>query len=251
MKLHAKHWRSVYVPKALAVGEGPDTWSAYFSQQMRWASGCMDILRHHSPTLLPQMRKKHGFYYLILQQHYFSGVAMVLGIGLLSLYFLFGIVPTNFALHSYVLLYFPLLLWQSLVALWLQRFTISPDKESGLLIKGKLISIAAWPVYFMAFIGVLRGKRITYKVTPKGKSDRSGTPLSVFRTHIILGSITGLDLIAAAIDHRQAVIMLFWAGLNTMLMYGIAFHTWLLKAYQYINRPIYIRTLFGQTSPGV
>jgi cellulose synthase (UDP-forming) len=33
MKLHSRGWKSVYVHEALAIGEGPDTWSAYFNQQ--------------------------------------------------------------------------------------------------------------------------------------------------------------------------------------------------------------------------
>ena len=43
MRFHAGRWESVYVPEALAVGEGPTTWAAYFNQQYRWAFGCMNI----------------------------------------------------------------------------------------------------------------------------------------------------------------------------------------------------------------
>ena len=57
MRLHAQGWKSVYVPEPLAVGEGPETWKAYFTQQMRWAHGCMDILRWHTPTLAKKMSK--------------------------------------------------------------------------------------------------------------------------------------------------------------------------------------------------
>lgn len=30
-------WRSVYTPDVVAVGEGPSSWSDYFSQQLRWS----------------------------------------------------------------------------------------------------------------------------------------------------------------------------------------------------------------------
>ena len=52
MRLHSHGWTSRYVPTPLAVGEGPETWAAYFNQQTRWAFGCMDILRTHSLKLV-------------------------------------------------------------------------------------------------------------------------------------------------------------------------------------------------------
>ena len=243
MKLHAKKWRSVYVPETLAVGEGPSTWKAYFNQQMRWAFGCMDIYLRHSTKLLPTMRKNNAFRYFLLQQHYFSGIAMVLGIALLTTYFFFGFAPTDMTLRALVMFYVPLVLWQSLVALWLQRFNVNPETESGLLLKGKLVSVAAWPIYFLAFIGVVRGKHLTFKVTPKGRKmkARTETSLALFKPHLVLGSITAIDIVAAFAYHHTAVIMLFWAFLNTALMYGISFNESLIRAYKFATKPISFR----------
>jgi len=49
IKMHAAGWRSYYVPLPLAVGEGPTSWSAYFSQQARWAYGCFAVLFQVTP----------------------------------------------------------------------------------------------------------------------------------------------------------------------------------------------------------
>ncbi|MBP9827205.1 glycosyltransferase, partial [Candidatus Saccharibacteria bacterium] len=88
MKLHAKGWTSVYVPEALAIGEGPTNWQAYLNQQMRWAYGCIDVLLRHNPKLFKTMSMRRRIYYFLIQQHYFSGVAMVLSMILLGLYFI-------------------------------------------------------------------------------------------------------------------------------------------------------------------
>lgn len=236
MKLHAGRWRSVYVPEPLAIGEGPSTWKAYFNQQMRWAHGCMDVYFRHSRTLLPTMRGNNAFRYFWLQQHYFSGLAMVMGIVLLTLYCFFGIAPTDMTFRQYVFFYLPVVLWQMLVSLWLQRFNVRPDLESGLLLKGKLVSIAAWPVYFLAFIGAVRGKHLTFKVTPKGSQQKLTVEpvLQLFRPHLILGSLTALDVIAAIVLHHTSVIMIFWSVLNTVLMFGLAFSRQLLRFYQLV-----------------
>lgn len=87
MKLHSKGWKSIYIPKVLAVGEGPTTWQSFFNQQMRWGYGCMDILFRHSFRLFRGMNFRFALYYYLLQQHYFSGLAMMLGLFGLSLYF--------------------------------------------------------------------------------------------------------------------------------------------------------------------
>ena len=38
---------SVYTPDVLAVGEGPTSWTDFFSQQHRWARGTDEILLRH------------------------------------------------------------------------------------------------------------------------------------------------------------------------------------------------------------
>jgi cellulose synthase/poly-beta-1,6-N-acetylglucosamine synthase-like glycosyltransferase len=236
MTLHSKWYRSVYVPEQLAVGEGPATWQAYFNQQMRWAYGCIDILLRHSPRLLRDMRRNHGLHYYLLQQHYFSGLASMLGVTLLTLYFLFGVVPAAMFLVPALFLYVPLLAWQYVIHRWLQRFYVNPHMEKGLNIAGMLISIAVWPIYFLAFISALRKKRLVFKVTPKGERSPQTANLKLFIPHMIIGTITGLDLLVGLLAHHTAVVMVFWASVTTLCMYGIAFHQPVVAGYKAIKK---------------
>ena len=222
MKLYTlKHkWKSVYVPEVLLVGEGPTTWVSYFGQQMRWAYGCMDIVFRHAPTLMPKMRLDHMFNYVWLQQFYFSGVAQVAGILMLSLYFVFGITPSDMTTSPIFELYVPLIVYQLLFQLWLQRFNTDPEHECGLLIRGRLLSLAVWPIYFLAFLGVVRGKRLTYVVTPKGDTRATAYVPRLFLIHFILGSITLLGIQIGFITHHTGGPMIFWSVLNTLAMYA-------------------------------
>ena len=197
MKLYTreKKWKSIYVPEALLIGEGPETWTSYFNQQMRWAYGCMDIGFRHAPKLLPKMRPRHIVNYLILLQFYFSGLTQVLGVLLLASYFLFGYPPASMSLLPIFILYVPLMLYQVFFQSWLQRFNITPSEERGLLLRGKLLSLSAWPVYFLAFINVVRGKSLSYVVTPKGDGQSSSYKPSLFLPHFVLGSITLLGIV--------------------------------------------------------
>jgi cellulose synthase (UDP-forming) len=221
MKLYTHHWKSIYVPEILLVGEGPSTWAAYFGQQMRWAYGCMDIFFRHAHVLYPKLKIQHVFNYLILQQFYFSGVAQFAGIVLLTLYFLFGISPAIMTLWPILFIWVPLIIYQVFINLWLQRFNIDPKSEHGLLWRGRIMFIAAWPIYFLAFVGALRGKRLTYVVTPKGDTQVTSRNPSIFIPHFIFGSITALDVIAGFFLQHNSAPLIFWALLNTALMYGL------------------------------
>ncbi len=80
-----------------------------------------------------------------------------------------------------------LVAWRQLVLLWLQRFNVRPEEERGMMWPGRLVTIAAIPIYFMAFVGVLRGKRVTFKTTPKGGNQSQDLDrLSVFAPHMAI-----------------------------------------------------------------
>lgn len=159
MKMYTRRWKSVYVPEKLAIGEGPATWDAYFSQQMRWAYGLIDILLHHSPKLLPKMKRQHAINY-----------------------------------------------------------------------------------YFLAFVGVITGKRLTYAVTPKGAQQESHVPLTLFMPHFVLGTITAIDIILSFTTGHRAPLLLFWAVVNTVTMYGFILHVTVQRLAKNLSRRVFART---------
>jgi cellulose synthase/poly-beta-1,6-N-acetylglucosamine synthase-like glycosyltransferase len=223
MRFYAKQWKSVYVPEALAIGEGPATWSAYFSQQMRWAYGLIDILFRHSPRIFRDMRRDHIVNYFLLQQYYFYGLSQILGIILLSLYFFFGIEITPMPLIPLLAIYVPLLLYQQVFFVWLQRFNVDPKRERGLMLRAKILNWAVWPVYFLALIGVLTKKRLTYVVTPKGKRHNAVVASSLFYPHVFLGMLTLACAIAGLMWSHVSPLLMFWSVVNTLLLFGFFF----------------------------
>jgi cellulose synthase (UDP-forming) len=234
MKLHARGWKSVYVHEVLAVGEGPSTWQAFFSQQMRWAYGCIDILFRYTPKLLRTMNWRQRTYYFFIQQHYFTGLVQGLStIGLL-MYFLFGLTFVNVPLAQFLERYLTVVLAMSIVSLWMQRFNVRPREERGLLLAGSVVNIAAWPIFLLALFGAVRGKRLTYKVTPKGHNTvgKSGhhEPIRLFLPHLIIGGLDLSLLATSLVTHRHAPIMIFWATVTTIFMLALPFATIAAKA---------------------
>lgn len=224
MKFHMNGWKSVYVSEPLAVGEAPTTWEAYFNQQMRWAYGCTDILLHHSPKLFKKMGLRQTIYYFFLQQHYFSGVAMVLSIFLLNLYFFVGLRVADVDLLKFSIFYSSLLLICWLMSIWLQRYNVYRSNEGELLLAGRIIGIAVWPIWFLAFINVVLGKNLHYLVTPKGnKAAEQKTPFTIFIPHLLFGSLAVFGLFASFFTHRQNIVMLFWGAMTALFMLSTPF----------------------------
>jgi cellulose synthase (UDP-forming) len=218
-RFHAGRWESVYVPEALAVGEGPTTWAAYFNQQYRWAFGCLNIFFTHSPRLNVKMRFSHATYYFLMEQFYLSGLTMATAVVMLMMYYLFGWVPAKIQIPQLAFWYLPLLAWRQFMMLWLQRFNVRPRQERGLLWAGRFLTIAVIPIYFLALVGVLRNRRVTFKTTPKGESGRrEHDELGAFKPHLALSAMIVSGMGIAVILGHTTWVFLVWGGVTAGLL---------------------------------
>ncbi len=228
MRIHARGWRSVYVAEVLAVGEGPTTWHAYINQQTRWAFGCMDILRRHTRSLTRQMDWRRRLLYISLQQHYFSGVAAAAGLAVLICYFGLGLAPADLDPVDTIACYAPFFVLRFVLATWLQRFDL-PGHRRGLLLPGRLVSIAVSPFYLLAAIGVFRERRLVFKVTPKGGMSLTAArrnPATLYRPHLVIGMIAACCIAAGEVLGRTSVPLMFWALVTAIGMFGFALMIW-------------------------
>lgn len=236
MRLHAKGWRSEYVPLPLAIGEGPDTWRAYFNQQMRWAYGCMDILRNHSGELTSKMPWNWRGLYVSIQQGYFSGLAAATGLVLLAAYFLGGVEISRMSFTELLIFASPIFVTRQLFRFWLQRFHVRPEAEGGLQVAGGLIGMVVWPIYFLAFVRVARNQPLVFKVTPKGAGRTGlGNGWSTFRPHMVWLALALASFGGAAYYDRWSPVLTFWLAANVALLGFFVLAGPLLQVYW--NRP--------------
>jgi cellulose synthase (UDP-forming) len=170
------------------------------------------------------MNRRQAMYYFFLQQHYFAGLAMMLSVLSLGFYFVFGLNPANIQLLTFLKLYVPAVVVCIFMMLWLQQFNIRPKLERGLLLTSIVLDLAAWPVFFMALMGVIRGKRLVYKVTPKGQAlQRDHIEFAVFKSHLVIGALCLIFIIIGVFNRHESIIMLFWAALATVTMAYLPF----------------------------
>ncbi|MCF6736947.1 hypothetical protein [Blastococcus sp. KM273129] len=67
------------------------------------------------------------------------------------------------------------------------------------------------PVYALAVAYALVGRRLTFKVTPKGVGSERVTPLPVFRQHLVMAALMATAVVCGFMLGRTGWPMLAWA----------------------------------------
>ncbi|NLX22569.1 MAG: glycosyltransferase [Phycisphaerae bacterium] len=170
VKLHAHGWKSMYYGEAYAMGMGPETLSAYFRQQYRWARGTLGVgLR----LLGMFVRNPFSLSFWQWLDYGLSGSFYLVGWAYLilmlcpALYVLFGIPSYLVRPELYFAAFLPYLIFAMLVFVGGLRKRHYTFKQ---LIQGQLLGLLAVPVHIRASVAALLGHRGTFGVTPKGAS---------------------------------------------------------------------------------
>ena len=209
------HWQGVYTPDIVAVGEGPATYTDFFSQQKRWAYGIWEIARNHSPTLFPRLpRWSQRLSFFALQTHYpTTALSWVIGVLLSAIYLVGGVSVTRL----------PALLWAGLFIAnivtgmaffeFIQRFNLVAHERKSWGLAGMGLELATAPIYVAAAVAQLTHRPLAYVVTAKG-SAATGDTLRVFRPHLGWAALSGGCIVSGIVlDHHYPALYV-WSSLT-------------------------------------
>ncbi|WP_250290565.1 glycosyltransferase family 2 protein [Frankia sp. CiP1_Cm_nod1] len=213
-----KHWKSVYTPDVVAVGEGPATWTDFFSQQLRWARGSNEVLVTESVRRLRKLPWGHRLHYSTLMLHYPTvALTWLMGMMLTVSYMALGSTGVTVQISSWLALYIDVAVARLLLYIWLRRFNISPHEEKGTAgISGIFVSMLCTPFYSTAFVGALLRRPLGFVVTPKGQS-ASPDRLLTFRKHIFWATISGISIATAVGFGHVYPANMVWAALSLII----------------------------------
>jgi cellulose synthase/poly-beta-1,6-N-acetylglucosamine synthase-like glycosyltransferase len=206
-----RRWRSVYVTDLLAVGQGPESWADYFSQQFRWSRGGFQVIGRHFATTFFRLTPGRLFHYLLITSCY---PAMALGwlLGAANATLCLGFAPAGLdvPVKLWTVLYLNATAFQMWVYIRSRDMNISPfeDVESpGLL--GAVMSIVTLPVYGMSLLNALSFRRGRFVVTPKGSAALRDT-IGTFRYQLGWAGLYCLGITASVWLHHTSVWVLVW-----------------------------------------
>jgi cellulose synthase (UDP-forming) len=220
-----KTWRGVYTPDIIAVGEGPATYSDFFSQQKRWAYGIWEIARGHSPSVLralPHLGQRMSF--VALQTHYpTTAISWVGGIFLTGLYLVGGISITRLPGLVWAGLFVANLVFGFAFIQFTRRFNLVAHERRSWGLSGMALELATAPIYLAAAAAQLAGRPLAYVVTPKG-SAATGDTWRTFRPHLGWAALSAVFIaVGAALDHAYLSLYL-WAVLTIVTCLGPVAH---------------------------
>jgi cellulose synthase/poly-beta-1,6-N-acetylglucosamine synthase-like glycosyltransferase len=185
-------WKSVYTPDVLAVGEGPSSWTDFFSQQVRWSRGANEILLKNFWKLffkLPGRARLH--YGLIVWCYPAAAITWTIGIAVSMLYLFLGTTGVGLQDKTWLALYADVLAAQLFLYAWLRRYNVSPHEPKGSFgIAGIIFSIFAAPIYAYAFFSTLLRRKAGFVVTPKGDTISPDT-WRTFKHHLFWSTLVG------------------------------------------------------------
>jgi cellulose synthase/poly-beta-1,6-N-acetylglucosamine synthase-like glycosyltransferase len=205
-------WTSVYTPDLVAVGEGPTSFTDYFSQQDRWSRGTDEVLLRRFWRMAHRLRPRAFLHYLLLTAYYpTAAIAWILGAVNAILYFTLGAGGVVVPAHIWLMLYVDAAALQVGLYFYNRRHNVSPHEKKGSAgVSGMLISALSAPIYAASLAAVLLGRTRGFVTTPKGAA-RTRDSLITFRKHLLWAVAFGAPLAASFVDGNGHVSMRAWS----------------------------------------
>ncbi len=219
IKLHAKKWKSIYVPEILAKGLVPADLKAFFKQQFKWACGVFEVLFRKYPGLIGSLSLKQNICYLTRMTYYLAGPIFFLHIVLAS----FALFSKDFSLDfaDYVLNALPLVLMFIAVQIYIKQFYFIKKMKKGFHLKGYMLVLGTWAQYTAAFVSALFNIKIPFISTPKEVTE-SGSVI------LIIPQIAATAVLASGIvyslfnyNNLSRLITIIFASLLIIIHYAV------------------------------
>jgi cellulose synthase (UDP-forming) len=213
LMLHERGWKTIYIPKTLAVGDAPETVEAYTKQQLRWATGGFEIMLTHNPlSLRRKLTTDQRIMYLVTATHYLTGIAPGLLLLVPPLEIYFDLRPVNLEVDwtTWLLFYAGFYLLQILLAF----YTLGSFRWEVLM-----LAAISFPIYLRALINALTGKEQKWHVT--GSKTRAESPFNFILPQVMIFAFLALTSVVAIwrdLDNVQLTIATVWNVLNTVIL---------------------------------
>jgi cellulose synthase/poly-beta-1,6-N-acetylglucosamine synthase-like glycosyltransferase len=205
-------WTSVYTPDVVSVGEGPASFTDYFSQQDRWSRGTDEVLVARFWRRGLRLGPRALIHYLLLTCYYpTAAIAWILGAVNSILYFALGAGGVVVPAHLWLMLYVDAAALQIGLYFFNRRHNVSPHEKKGSAgVAGMLISALSAPIYAASLAAVALRRSRGFVTTPKGDASTCDT-LITFRKHVLWAVVFGIPLALSFVLGHHHFSMRAWS----------------------------------------
>ncbi|HEX2846022.1 MAG TPA: glycosyltransferase [Chitinophagaceae bacterium] len=191
MQLHAKGWKSVYVPAVLARGLVPSTLSAYYAQQLKWSRGTFELLFATYPRLFLKFNWRQKLHYGTIPLYYLSGLISLINFIIPILSLCTGLIPFRVDMVDFLLLGMPMIASSILIRQYVQRWVME-EKERGFHVVGGLLQIGTWWIYMTGLVYTIFRKKVPYIPTPKDNKTPDHWSLNLPNTIMVIVTLAAI-----------------------------------------------------------
>ncbi len=218
MQLHAKGWKSIYVPKVLSAGLAPATLTSYFKQQLKWSRGTMELLISAYPKLFRKLTWRQKLHYGVLPFHYFTGLIFLISLLIPIISLLTSSTPWNGHVINFGLTVIPILVSILGIRFFVQRWVINKG-ERGIHLLGGILMQITWSIYFIGLVYTLIRKKVPY--LPTDKDDDQKTSFYIVLPNLIFGLICIISIVYGLYRDFTpfSLLMSGFALWNAMIMF--------------------------------
>ncbi|MBW1598423.1 glycosyltransferase family 2 protein [Streptomyces sp. JJ38] len=214
-----RKWRSVYTPDVLAVGEGPNAWTDFFTQQLRWSRGTYEtILSQYWKGWYSLPPGKLFNYTMMIIFYPISALNWILAALSCALFLGLGASGVQIDPIVWMMLYGNASALQVGLYIWNRRHNVSPHEPEGSGgLAGMLMSALSAPIYARSLMDAVLRRKSKFVVTPKGDSASPDTLFGTFRIHLFFIAVFGGSLVGSFFLGHDHPAMLTWAALALLI----------------------------------
>jgi cellulose synthase (UDP-forming) len=218
LALHAAGWKSAYLAEPLAPGIAPPSYSAWFTQQLKWARGVFELLLTAYPRLFSRLSWGQRLAYIVRMTRYWIGPVVAAHLFATIAVLMFGNPEQRAAFHEYLHLLAPLVILDVLIrftAFRIYRHAASPDSS---LLRAIVLVYATWPVYTLAWAMALLRIPLSYRTTPKSAEGKLHPLWMLPQLLVFVLLVIGTLYTTLVLEHPLS-ILLFIAILQAALQF--------------------------------
>jgi cellulose synthase (UDP-forming) len=191
MQIHAKGWKSVYVPEVLSRGYVPSSLPAYYKQQLKWSRGTFDLFFKVFWKLQDKFSLKQKIHYFMLPLYFLFGLISMIDLAIPILALVLCHTPWEVNLSDFAVMYLPLIFLNLLIRQYAQRWLLE-EHERGLHITGGILRIGTWWIFLLGFIYTLFNIKVPYIPTPKDDEHQNNWKLCIPNLVVCLITIVAI-----------------------------------------------------------
>ncbi|MBI5003960.1 glycosyltransferase [Candidatus Kaiserbacteria bacterium] len=221
--MHARGYRSVYVPEVLAEGLATEDLRSYSTQQFRWARGAFDVIFRYNPLFMRGLTGAQRIQYLSSASFYLSGIVVMIDALLPIAFFYTGAVAVQMNSMLLAAIFLPYI--------FLTFYVIQRVSNAHFTFRSLGFSMGSFSIHTAAFFAALTGRKNDFLVTSKRALE--GNFLPIVKWHLFYCALALVGIVVAYDREGVTASLLnnsMWALFNVTIFIPFIYASWPEKA---------------------